>query len=133
MNIETDLKAVSQNLNTYSDGFKVLRTIASLFRTYKPMAFFGVIALILAVLGVGFMIPVLVEFNHTGLVERFPTFDRMLLCYFSGDGFLFWDCNSRRSRERTARILRWNYSMSIMSMNIWKSRLDERFMCLYNR
>ncbi len=79
MNIETDLKAVSQNLNTYSDGFKVLRTIASLFRTYKPMAFFGVIALILAVLGVGFMIPVLVEFNHTGLVERFPT---LIVCCF---------------------------------------------------
>ena len=66
-------------LNTYSDGFKVLRTIASLFRTYKPMAFFGVIALILAVLGVGFMIPVLVEFNHTGLVERFPT---LIVCCF---------------------------------------------------
>ena len=66
-------------LNTYSDGFKVLRTIASLFRTYKPMAFFGVIAAILTVLGVGFMIPVLVEFNHTGLVERFPT---LIVCCF---------------------------------------------------
>ncbi len=66
-------------LNTYSDGFKVLRTIASLFRTYKPMAFFGVMALILAILGVGFMIPVLVEFNQTGLVARFPT---LIVCGF---------------------------------------------------
>ena len=66
-------------LNTYSDGFKVLRTIASLFRTYKPMAFFGVIALVLALLGVGFMIPVLVEFNQTGLVARFPT---LIVCGF---------------------------------------------------
>lgn len=66
-------------LNTYSDGFKVLRTIASLFRTYKPMAFFGAIAAVLTVLGVGFMIPVLVEFNHTGLVERFPT---LIVCCF---------------------------------------------------
>ena len=66
-------------LNTYSDGFKVLRTIASLFRTYKPMAFFGVIALILAILGVGFMIPVLIEFNQTGLVARFPT---LIVCGF---------------------------------------------------
>ena len=66
-------------LNTYSDGVKVLRTIASLFRTYKPMAFFGVIALILALLGVGFMIPVLVEFNQTGLVARFPT---LIVCGF---------------------------------------------------
>ena len=60
-------------LNTYSDGFKVLRTIASLFRTYKP------IALILAILGVGFMIPVLIEFNQTGLVARFPT---LIVCGF---------------------------------------------------
>lgn len=66
-------------LNTYSDGFKVLRTIASLFRTYKPMAFFGAIALILATLGVGFMIPVLIEFNQTGLVARFPT---LIVCGF---------------------------------------------------
>lgn len=66
-------------LNTYSDGVKVLRTIASLFRTYKPMAFFDVIALILALLGVGFMIPVLVEFNQTGLVARFPT---LIVCGF---------------------------------------------------
>ena len=66
-------------LNTYSDGFKVLRTIASLFRTYKPMAFFGMIALILAALGVGFMIPVLIEFNQTGLVARFPT---LIVCGF---------------------------------------------------
>ena len=66
-------------LNTYSDGFKVLRTIASLFRTYKPMAFFGAIALILAALGVGFMIPVLIDFNQTGLVARFPT---LIVCGF---------------------------------------------------
>ena len=43
-------------LNTYSDGFKVLRTIARLYRTYKPMSFFGIIAFILAALGVGFLI-----------------------------------------------------------------------------
>lgn len=66
-------------LNTYSDGFKVLRTIASLFRTYKPMAFFGVIAAVLTVLGVGFLIPVLVDFNHTGLVNKFPT---LIVCCF---------------------------------------------------
>ena len=66
-------------LNTYSDGFKVLRTIASLFRTYKPMAFFGAIATILLALGIGFMIPVLIEFNQTGLVARFPT---LIVCGF---------------------------------------------------
>ena len=60
-------------LNTYSDGSKVLLTIARLFKNYKPFAFFGIIALVLAVLSGIFMIPVLAEFFATGLVPRFPT------------------------------------------------------------
>ena len=60
-------------LNTYSDGVKVLLTIARLFKNYKPFAFFGVISLVLALLSAGFMIPVLSEFLTTGLVPRFPT------------------------------------------------------------
>lgn len=60
-------------LNTYSDGAKVLLTIARLFKNYKPFAFFGVISLVLALLSALFMIPVLSEFLATGLVPRFPT------------------------------------------------------------
>ena len=60
-------------LNTYSDGFKVLMTIARLFKNYKPFAFFSIIALILFVLAVGFFIPVLVSFFQTGVVEKVPT------------------------------------------------------------
>lgn len=60
-------------LNTYSDGFKVLMTIARLFKNYKPFAFFSIIALILFVLSVGFFIPVLVSFFQTGVVEKIPT------------------------------------------------------------
>lgn len=60
-------------LNTYSDGAKVLLTIARLFKNYRPFAFFGTIALVLALLSAGFMIPVLSEFFVTGLVPRFPT------------------------------------------------------------
>ena len=60
-------------LNTYSDGAKVLLTIARLFKNYKPFAFFGAISLVLALLSTGFMIPVLSEFLTTGLVPRFPT------------------------------------------------------------
>ena len=66
-------------LNTYSDGIKVLLTIAGLFRNYKPMAFFGTISLILAILGIGFMIPVLMDYARTGLVDRFPT---LIVCGF---------------------------------------------------
>lgn len=60
-------------LNTYSDGAKVLMTIARLFKNYKPFAFFGILSLVLVVLSAGFMIPVLAEFFATGLVPRFPT------------------------------------------------------------
>jgi len=60
-------------LNTYSDGAKVLMTIARLFKNYKPFAFFGMISLALTLLSAGFMIPVLLEFFKTGLVPRFPT------------------------------------------------------------
>lgn len=66
-------------LNTYSDGMKVLLTIAKLFRDYRPFAFFGAIALVLMLLATGFFIPVLVEFIQTGLVPRFPT---LIACGF---------------------------------------------------
>lgn len=61
-------------LNTVQDGIKVIRTIMRLFRTYKPMNFFGLLSACLAVLGAVFIIPVLIEYFKTGLVMRFPTF-----------------------------------------------------------
>mgnify|MGYP000037132112 FL=1 len=66
-------------LNTYSDGFRVLRTIARLYRTYKPMNFYGVVAAALAVLSVGFLIPILVKYSQTHLVPNFPT---LFVCGF---------------------------------------------------
>ena len=60
-------------LNTYSDGAKVLLTIAKLYKNYKPCSFFGTIALVLFILSALFMIPVLLEFFATGLVPKFPT------------------------------------------------------------
>lgn len=60
-------------LNTYSDGFKVLRTIIKLFKNYKPYGFFTMIALILAIISVALFIPVFASFVKTGLVERIPT------------------------------------------------------------
>lgn len=66
-------------LNTYSDGFKVIRTIIRLYRDYKPFGFFGIIALILAAFSIGFFVPVLLEFISTGLVAKFPT---LIVCGF---------------------------------------------------
>ena len=67
-------------LNTFSDGAKVLRTIVRLFRDYKPMSFFGILAGILALIAILFFIPVFVEFTRTGLVSRFPT---LFMCGFT--------------------------------------------------
>lgn len=60
-------------LNTYSDGFKVLCTILRLYKNYRPLSFFGIIAAFLAILSVGFLLPVLQDYFVTGLVSRFPT------------------------------------------------------------
>ena len=60
-------------LNTYSDGFKVLRTIFRLFKNYKPMQFFSLLALVLAVISAAFFTPVFVAFLRTGVVDKMPT------------------------------------------------------------
>lgn len=66
-------------LNTYSDGLKVLGTIGRLFRNYQPFKFFTLISVVLAALSIGFLIPVLVTYFETGLVDRFPT---LFVCCF---------------------------------------------------
>ena len=66
-------------LNTYSDGIKVLIMIARLFRTYRPMEYFGFIAAILMIIAIAFVIPVLIAFSQTGQVLRFPT---LIVCGF---------------------------------------------------
>lgn len=66
-------------LNTYSDGTRVLLTILRLFRTYRPLAFFGVLSCILALLSVLMFIPILNTYVHTGLVPKFPT---LIVCGF---------------------------------------------------
>ncbi len=66
-------------LNTYSDGFKVIRTIIRLFRNYKPMRFFSIISLILVIIAAIFFIPILITYGKTGLVPNFPT---LIVCGF---------------------------------------------------
>ncbi len=67
-------------LNTYTDGFKVLVTIARLYRTYRPMSFFGSAALVLAFISFCFFIPVVKTYIKTGLVPNFPT---LIVCGFA--------------------------------------------------
>ena len=69
-----DRPAGSQSkLNTYSDGFRVLMTIARLFRVYCPLRFFGLLALLLAAVSILLFLPILLTYLDTGLVPRFPT------------------------------------------------------------
>lgn len=66
-------------LNTYKDGFRVLRKMLQLYKNYRPFRFFGFLGLILAVFAICLFIPILNEFLHTGLVPRFPT---LIVCGF---------------------------------------------------
>lgn len=66
-------------LNTYSDGMKVLRTILSLYKDYRPLGFFGILSAVLLCISVIMFIPVLMIFIKTGLVPNFPT---LIVCGF---------------------------------------------------
>ena len=66
-------------LSTYSDGMKVLFTIARLFREYKPFKFFGLLSLVLMIISVCFFVPVFIAYFETGLVDKFPT---LIVCCF---------------------------------------------------
>lgn len=60
-------------LHTYSDGFKVLKTIAALYKNYKPLNFFGILALVLVFVAGILFAPIFLTYLRTGLVPRFPT------------------------------------------------------------
>ena len=75
-------------LNTYSDGFKVLKMIATLFKEYKPFYFLGIVAILFLIIALIFGIPVVIEYFKTGLVPRFPTL--IVSCIFVVLSMLFW-------------------------------------------
>ncbi|AFA47052.1 glycosyltransferase family 2 protein [Acetobacterium woodii] len=60
-------------LNTYTDGYKVLRTIGTLFRDTKPYLFFSIISLMLLLIGGAFFVPILINYFETGTVAKYPT------------------------------------------------------------
>lgn len=60
-------------LDTVGDGFKVICAIAGLFKNYRPLKFFSLLALIMGVIGLALGLPVVAEYFATGLVPRLPT------------------------------------------------------------
>ena len=67
-------------LNTFSDGARVLHTISTLFRDYRPMQFFSLAAAVLLAVSLAFFLPVFIEFTRTSLVPRIPT---LIMCGFT--------------------------------------------------
>ena len=67
-------------LNTYSDGWKILKMIVQLYQNYRPFHFYGLISAILFVLAFFFFIPVMITYVETGLVPDFPT---LIVCGFT--------------------------------------------------
>jgi glycosyltransferase involved in cell wall biosynthesis len=80
----------NSKLNTFSDGYKVLRTIARLFRDYKPYVFFSMISVIGIIFATILFIPILLEFLNTGIVPRFPTLIVAVTIYIIS--ILMWIC-----------------------------------------
>lgn len=77
-------------LKTIRDGTKVLGTILSLFKDYKPIALFLLLAAILVCGGILFALPIIIEYMNTGLVRRFPS--AVLAVGIVGSGLLSLCC-----------------------------------------
>lgn len=90
-------------LRTYTDGWRILRTIVLLVKEERPLAFFAGVALVLMAMAVAASAPVLVEYARTGLVPRLPTAllstGLMLLAALSGTCGLILDSVARGRKE----------------------------------
>lgn len=71
-------------LDTVGDGIKVMSTIFRMIREYKPLPFFGSLGAILGIVGILLCGNVMVDFWHTGIVARFPTFIGAVMLVVAG-------------------------------------------------
>lgn len=60
-------------LATYRDGWRILKTMGNLYRSERPVSFFGIVAAALALLGLALIVPLAITYMETGLVPRLPT------------------------------------------------------------
>lgn len=106
-------KGSVSKLNTFADGFKVLKTIARLVKDYKPLTFFGTMAVIFLMAALVLLYPVLRDYHLTGLVPRLPTF--VAACIFALSSLQSFTCGlildtqdkkSRQNFELQMNILR---------------------------
>lgn len=90
-------------LSTYGDGWRILKTIATLYRIERPVLFYGAIGALLLVAAMILSIPLIITYLETGLVPRLPTAILVtgmsivaVLCFFAG---LILDTVTRGRRE----------------------------------
>jgi glycosyltransferase involved in cell wall biosynthesis len=90
-------------LSTFSDGWRILKTIVTLYRVERPVLFFGSIGALLLIAAIVLSIPLAITYAQTGLVPRFPTAILAtgitviaVLCFFTG---LILDTVTRGRRE----------------------------------
>ncbi|MCL6682623.1 glycosyltransferase [Sphingomonas alba] len=90
-------------LSTYRDGWRILKTIGTLYRVERPVLFYGTIGALLVIAAVLLAIPLILTYLDTGLVPRFPTAILVtgmvivaVLCFFAG---LILDTVTRGRRE----------------------------------
>lgn len=67
------MEGSESKLNTYSDGYKVIKVIITLFRDTKPLTFFSIITGILVIIALAYFVPILISYLYTGYVLRIPT------------------------------------------------------------
>ena len=63
----------ASKLSTFRDGWRILRTIGTLYRVERPVLFYGGIGVLLIVLALALSVPIVVTYLATGLVPRLPT------------------------------------------------------------
>ena len=90
-------------LNTWADGFRILGTILKLYRSEKPLRFFGTLSIVLAAISIALSIPVAITYVEAGVVPRLPTavlsVGIMLVAVISTFAGLILDTVSRGRRE----------------------------------
>jgi len=96
-------KGSFSKLNTWRDGFRILGTILKLYRSEKPLRFFSVIGIFLALVSIGLAIPILVTYLEQGIVPRLPTAvlstGLMIVAVLSVSSGLVLDTVTRGRRE----------------------------------
>jgi glycosyltransferase involved in cell wall biosynthesis len=93
----------TSKLSTYRDGWRILKTIGTLYRVERPVLFYGSIGALLVLLAFILAVPIVLTYLDTGLVPRFPTAILVtgliivaVLCFFAG---LILDTVTRGRRE----------------------------------